>query len=276
MWRDIADRFRDAGLESADLDARLIVGYALGLDTTGLIANQREPVSAEQLAQIDTLAQRRIAGEPVARLRGTQEFFGLQFELGAETLVPRPETELLVDLALAHLKTSQDPHVLDLGTGTGCIPIALLHEMKNLNAVAVDLSGAALAVAGLNATRHQVADRLNLVEGSWFAPLKAEDQFDLVISNPPYIATPVIASLSPEVRVHDPALALDGGPDGLEAYRQILANVQRHLKPEGRLLLEIGYDQAGPLTLMCRQTGLHNVQVHRDMAGLERVVVASR
>lgn len=276
LWRDIGRRFADAGLDSSELNARLIVGHALGLNTAAMIAGERDPVSAEHADRIEELVQRRLAGEPVARLRGFQEFYGLRFDLVPDTLIPRPETELLVDLALAHLKPLSGPRILDLGTGTGCIPIALLHELPGVNATAVDLNADALAGAHANAKRHTVQNRLQLLEGAWFAPLTGDEQFDLVISNPPYVATPVIASLAPEVRDHDPALALDGGPDGLDAYRQILAGVEAHLRPGGKLMLEIGYDQARPVGLMCRQSGLHEVHVHTDIAGHDRVIVASR
>lgn len=239
-----------------------------------MIASEHEPVTIDQHGLIEALVQRRLAGEPVARLRGIQEFYGLRFDLGPETLVPRPDTELLVDLALAFLEPLSDPKMLDLGTGTGCIPIALLHENKSLTANAVDLSDCAVQVAIGNARLHNVSERVRFDCGSWFAPLAAEAKFDLITANPPYVATPVIAGLSAEVREHDPALALDGGEDGLAAYRAILADAGGHLKPAGRIMLEIGYDQAADVRLICRRFGLHRVEVHQDLAGRDRVIVA--
>ncbi len=246
----------------------------LDLDLTGLIAAEDDPVPQHERQLIDEFGARRMNGVPVARLLGHQEFYGLRFDLGSDTLVPRPETELLVDLALAFLSPAKAPRVLDLGTGTGCIPIALLHERTDLLAVAVDLSAGALAMAQRNAERHGVSDRLTLAQGSWFTPLDPETRFDLITSNPPYIAASVINELSPEVREHDPRLALDGGADGLDAYRQILDAAPGFLRPGGRVMLEIGFDQAEAVRLIAAQSGPHEVYVHQDLAGLDRVIVA--
>ncbi len=216
--------------------------------------------------------RRRLTGQSVARIIGEREFYGLAFTLNAATLEPRPDTELLVDMAIAALPPGG--RMLDLGTGTGCIPIAVLANRPDATAVAVDLSGEALAGARINAARHGVAGRLTLVEGNWLDPLEGEAGFHLIVSNPPYIASSVIPGLSAEVREFDPALALDGGPDGLAPYRIIAAQAPRHLVSPGRLLLEIGYDQGEAVTAILAGAGWQQIAVHKDLAGLDRVVSA--
>lgn len=274
FWRLQAKRLREAGLDTPELDARLLVQYVLRLDTTSLITREHEPVADHSVRAVDALIARRLEGEPVARLVGHQEFYGRDFVLGPDTLVPRPETELLVDVALERLKGRDRPRILDLGTGTGCIAISVLAEREDAEAVATDISAGALAVAERNAQELGVGERLRLVQGSWFSPLAGEDRFDLILSNPPYIVSGVIPSLAREVRVHDPVLALDGGDDGLEAYRQIAAGADRHLKPGGALIVETGFDQREDLTLMCRENGLDKIECRADLAGHDRVVVA--
>ncbi len=216
--------------------------------------------------------RRRLTGQSVARIIGEREFYGLAFTLNAATLEPRPDTELLVDMAIAALPPGG--RMLDLGTGTGCIPIAVLANRPDATAVAVDLSAEALAAARINAGRHGVAGRLALIEGNWLEPLEGEAGFHLIVSNPPYIASSVIPGLSAEVREFDPALALDGGPDGLAPYRIIAAQAPRHLVSPGRLLLEIGYDQGEAVTAILAGAGWQQIAVHKDLAGLDRVVSA--
>lgn len=177
-----------------------------------------------------------------------------------------------MDLALKIVRPGW--RLLDLGTGTGCIPIAILANAPGVSALAVDISGEALLAARDNAERNGVAGRLALVEGSWFEPLAAGEQFDLIISNPPYIESAVIETLAPEVRVHDPRLALDGGPDGLAPYRVIADAAQHWLKPGGQLMVEIGYDQGEAVSALFAAAGFGGIAVHRDLAGLDRVVCA--
>lgn len=218
------------------------------------------------------MAERRLRGEPVVRILGEKEFYGLSFTLGEATLVPRPETEMLVTRGLELLGGRQHNTVLDLGTGTGCIIISLLVESPTAHGVAVDLSPAALVTAQHNADRYAVEKRLSLRKGSWFEPLHAGERFDLIVSNPPYIASDEIPGLMREVRDHDPVLALDGGADGLDPYRTILADAGRWLKPGGAILLEIGATQAIAVTGIAVKSGFRDVRVHKDLAGLDRVV----
>ena len=213
-----------------------------------------------------------MAGEPVARILGEKEFYGLAFGLDAATLEPRPDTELLVDLALAALPAGG--RLLDLGTGTGCIPVAILANRPDASGVATDLDAAALEMARRNAERHGVGPRLTLLRGDWFGALDPAHGagFDLIVSNPPYIASAVIETLAPEVRDHDPRLALDGGADGLAPYRVIAAQAAGWLRPGGRVLVEIGFDQGPEVAGLFAARGFGRIGVHKDLAGLDRVV----
>ena len=292
------------GFETAALDAKLLVQHALGLDTLAIATRETEPVNGAAVERVAALLQRRMTGESVARIIGEREFYGLAFGLNAATLEPRPDTELLVDLALGMLPAGG--RLLDLGTGTGCIPIAVLANQPDAKGVAVDISEKALEAARANAERHGVAGRMELLCGSWFAPLsassphgelveprgRAEDHattssfdklrmrsddrslFDLIVANPPYITSAVVETLAKEVKDFDPRLALDGGPDGLAPYRIIAAEADTWLKPEGHVLVEIGYDQGAAVSALFLEAGFEDVAVHRDLAGLDRVVSA--
>lgn len=273
-WRAVRDRFRAAGIDTPELDARLLAEAAFGRDPLGLLARENEPAEATSLARLEAFAGRRLAGEPVARILGHREFYGLDFRLGAETLVPRPETELVVDLAREALTDTERPVVLDLGTGSGAIAIALLVARPDARAVATDISEAALAVARANAEAHGVADRLDLRGGSWWAPVGRDERFGAVLSNPPYVESATIAGLAPEVREFDPYAALDGGPDGLEAYRAIFAEAARHLVPGAPLVVEIGAGQGPQLVALARQAGFGRAVVKKDLAGLDRAILA--
>ena len=255
-----------------------MTAHALGLSTLEMATREQQPVSDMDAGKVAALLQRRLTGESVARIIGEREFYGLPFRLNAATLEPRPETELLVDMALELLPP--DGRLLDLGTGTGCIPVAILANRPDAIAVAVDLSAEALEAARENGMRNSVAERLTLLQGSWFEPLsltmRADEKscFDLIVSNPPYITSAVVETLSPEVKDFDPRLALDGGPDGLAPYRIIAANAAQHLKSGGHVLLEIGYDQGAAVSALLTQAGFADVSVRQDLNGLDRVVHA--
>jgi release factor glutamine methyltransferase len=264
------------GFGTAALDAKLLTQHGLGLDALALAMRENETVDAAGAQAVAALVQRRMTGESVARIIGSREFYGLDFALNASTLEPRPDTELLVDLALGALPAGG--HLLDLGTGTGCIPIAILANQPDASAVAVDLSAQALVAAQANAARHGVDGRLRLLAGSWFEPLAegahAGERFDLIVSNPPYITSAVVETLAAEVRDFDPRLALDGGLDGLAPYRIIAGGAIDWLTPDGHLLVEIGYDQGADVSALMLEAGFADVAVHRDLAGHDRVVWA--
>jgi release factor glutamine methyltransferase len=211
----------------------------------------------------------------VSRIIGRREFWGLDFELSGAILDPRPETEMLVADLVAFGQSRPELRFIDLGTGSGAIAIAALSVLPRAQGFAVDISEEALEMAGRNARRHDVEERLTLLKGSWWEAVPPALKFDAIVSNPPYIASASIPGLSPEVRVFDPKGALDGGFDGLDAYRQIVAQAARRLNPGGILLLEIGATQGEIVAKMVSRAGLANVEVLRDLAGLDRVVAAT-
>jgi release factor glutamine methyltransferase len=261
-----------SGIESAALDARLLLARAAGIDMSALIARSGDELPALAYAAFNNHLVRRGRGEPFARIFGEAEFYGLTFKLNAATLVPRPETETLIGIVLqeAHSRFPPDIRICDLGTGSGAIVVALLSELKEARAVATDISEEALAMAWLNAERHGVHSRLTLRVADFTAA--PGGRFDIIVSNPPYIRSAVIPMLEREVRDHDPLVALDGGSDGLSAYRAILSQAGTILAPGGFLALEIGHDQGETVAGLCREAGLSNVQIRRDLGGRARVV----
>jgi len=274
-WRQVRDRFRAAGLDTPELDARLIAQKAFGLDAMALVRREREIVPAAAMVELDRSAQRRLAGEPVSRIIGEKEFWNLKFSVNAATLTPRPETEMLVQEGLAFLEARRSPHLVDLGTGSGAIAISMLDALPKAKAFATDISEETLAAARANAQRHHVADRIQFRQGAWWQAVPHTELFDLIVSNPPYIATEAIGGLDPEVRLFDPKLALDGGWDGLEAYRAIAAQAARRLNPGGLALFEIGYNQGEAVSRMFGRANFGRVEVLKDLQGLDRVIKAS-
>jgi release factor glutamine methyltransferase len=229
----------------------------------------------EQGARLSDLAARRLAREPLARLIGEQEFFGLAFQLNPDTLVPRPDTETLVEAVLARVPADRAPTILDIGTGTGAILVALLIHRPTAIGIGTDLAEGAVALARANAARHGITDRARFQ----VADLAPEDlaPVDILVSNPPYIRTADMPGLDPEVRLHDPRLALDGGPDGLAVYRRIAAEAPRLVVPGGLIALEIGYDQADVVAGLLSGAGLLvEPDPIRDLGGRDRVIVARR
>lgn len=272
--RLIRGLFRDAGVEAADLEARDLVGRVLRLDLTGLVVSGQRLLEADEAARLSAAASRRLAGEPLARIFGEAEFWGLSFRLGPDTLVPRADTETLIRVAATRLRaTDGAPIIADLGTGSGAILAALLVAWPRAFGLGADISAGALAVAATNLASLGLSDRGRLVRAS-FADALAPGRFDVIASNPPYIASAVVSGLMREVREHDPLLALDGGPDGLDAYRALLGPTFRALKPGGLLVLEIGFDQADAVRLFCGEAGFAAIEVARDLGGNDRVVSA--
>ncbi len=273
--RDLRRTLTEAGFETAGLDARLLVIAALGISPTDLITRPDAPLSAAEAEHLADLARRRLAHEPVARIVGEREFWGLPFRLSPETLVPRPDTETVIETALALIPDRQAPlTIADFGTGSGCILTALLHELPGARGLGIDRSLGALRTARLNAHMNGVDDRSLFVASDWASAVRGP--FDLVVSNPPYIASPEIPGLDREVREHDPLLALDGGPDGLDAYRVLLSEAGRLLKPGGLMVLEIGYDQAEALRHLARDKGLEVLKIAPDLSGNPRCVALAR
>jgi release factor glutamine methyltransferase len=273
--RALATRFRQQGIDSAELDARLLTGDAFGLDLTGLIAATTRIVTPDEAAHLENFLQRRLAGEPVARILGVKEFWGLTLNLSAATLVPRPDTETVVELALEVCRRQERRRIADIGTGSGAILLALLSELPDATGVGTDISLEALGTARDNAARLGLTPRAAFVACNYTAALSGP--FDLIVSNPPYIRSTDIAGLDREVREYDPPRALDGGPDGLAAYRAIAPDAARLLAPGGTLIVEAGYGQSGPIEELMSASGLTpDVPPKADLAGIPRAVAGRR
>ncbi len=267
-------------LDDPGREARLIVSHAAGLSAADLLARPDMDVSPDAADQAREIAAARAGGRPLSRIMGAREFYGLSFALTSDTLDPRPETEMIVDQALAFLNTipGEGPiEGLDLGTGTGCIPIALLMHCPRLRMTAADISPGAIQAAGKNADTHGVSDRLSLCVSDWYQNIVVPPGgFDVVISNPPYIPLGDVAGLAPEVRDHDPIRALSAGDSGLEAYDMLFSGLSRVINATGRAFFEIGIGQAAALTKMAEKYGLDVRRVLNDYAGIPRVMEISR
>ncbi|MBS7705350.1 peptide chain release factor N(5)-glutamine methyltransferase [Chelatococcus asaccharovorans] len=274
--RLVADAFAAARLDTPALDARVLLCKALDIAAIDLATEPDVAIGPAAAALADMVA-RRLRREPVARICGRQEFWGLPFTLSAATLVPRPDTETLVEAALKAMRdegrAGSRLRILDLGTGSGCILIALLSELPAATGVGIDLSPEAARMARDNAAMNGVGERASFLVGDWAAAVKAP--FDLIVSNPPYIGTGDIEALAPDVKLYDPRLALDGGPDGLAAYWRVGAEAWRLLRPGGHLFVEVGAGQAGDVGRLFAQHGLEDWVAIRDLAGIERVIHAT-
>jgi release factor glutamine methyltransferase len=271
----LARSFRADGLATPELDARLLVGHALGLDHAALAGQSARRLSTAEAELIARSTARRLDGEPVARILGAKEFWGLSLALDPETLVPRPETETVVETALAALgpeRTSAALKIADLGTGSGALLLALLSELPCTRGVGTDVSERALACARANATTLSLVARASFVACDFAAALQGP--FDLIVSNPPYVARDAIASLAPEVRDFDPRRALDGGPDGLDAYRSIAAMAKPLLAPDALLVLELGIGQLDAVSRILVGAGLAVDHVRSDLSRIPRALVA--
>jgi release factor glutamine methyltransferase len=274
--RSLADALRGDNFDTPDLDARLLVAYALGLDHAGLIRDSDRALSSAEVDAIAALAARRLKREPVARIVGMKEFWSLPFSVNAATLVPRPETETVVEEALKAIDTggkrSRPLWVLDIGTGSGALLLALLVELPNAFGVGTDISMAALTVARGNAERLGLAHRACFVACDIAAALRGP--FDLIVTNPPYVESNAIATLAPGVRDYEPRLALDGGPDGLDAYRAIAAQAPRLMAEHGCFVAEYGAGQSEAVAAILREQGLAVASVCCDISGILRTLTA--
>ncbi|HZR76251.1 peptide chain release factor N(5)-glutamine methyltransferase [Bradyrhizobium sp.] len=276
--RTLTSALNSGGVASAELDARLLVGEALELDFTGLIAAAGRRLNAEEAQRLEEFTQRRLEGEPVAHILGVKEFWGLPLRLSSATLVPRPDTETVVELALDIWRGEQggEPRrIVDIGTGSGAILLALLSEWREATGIGTDISSMALQTARLNAGRLGFAPRAAFVACNYMAALSGA--FDLIVSNPPYIRSADIAELDREVRAYDPLAALDGGADGFTAYRAIIPEAARLLAPGGALIVEAGYGQSGPILEMMAASGLTSERPPKaDLAGIPRAVAGRK
>jgi release factor glutamine methyltransferase len=273
VTRPAGRAFREAGIETPELDARLLLCHAAGLSHEAYVAGINDVLAPDAAARFGAYVVRRLEGEPVSRIIGVREFYGRPFRIDASTLDPRPDTETLIEAALAMVDREAPVRILDLGTGSGCILITLLAELPQARAVGVDVNLAALECARANAQVLGVGDRVSFIASDWLDAVSGV--FDLVVANPPYLSVADLAALSPEVRDHDPRGALDGGPDGLSAYRRIVPQLRKALRPGGFALFEVGPDQAQAVLRLLAEAGLdagEGQSLWRDLAGRPRVV----
>jgi release factor glutamine methyltransferase len=271
------DALAQAGIDNPSLDTRLLVAHALGCEHVDLALEPERILTPEEIAKIDALIARRAKREPVARILGLREFWGLSFALNEATLEPRPDTEALVEVVLKSRAPSLGPRTptfLDIGTGTGCLLLALLHELPEATGLGIDIAPRAVQQARHNAGRLGLTTRASFRVNYWLEALG--EMFDIIVCNPPYVASADIPSLMPEVRDHDPHEALDGGADGLDVYRFLIPQLPYFLNPSGLAVFEIGQGQAEAVTALFRTAGFTKTSVHKDLAGIERCIAAQR
>ena len=265
-----------AGVPEARREASSLLSFVLRKDRTFLISHAEDPVDDSSLDQLREFVERRATGEPLQYITGVQDFFGREFRVTPDVLIPRPETELLVEATL-EVVVRDKAFLCDVGTGSGCIAVTLLCEIPEARAVAVDKSPAALEIAKLNAARHSVEDRAVFLVSDCFDALDPNEyQFDLIVSNPPYVSETAISGLQREVRDHEPLVALSPGPDGLSVIRRLLSEAPAYLKPNGYMLMEIGFDQGEKVRSLIDPTVWSLVEVRPDLQSIPRIVVLQR
>ena len=278
LLAELRRAFSDKGIDTAGLDARLLVGGILDLDSTALLTGTDRAVSQEQAEAVRSAMNQRLAGRPVHRILGARKFHGLDLRLSPETLEPRPDTETLVEASLtavaAIAAAKGECRVLDLGIGTGAVGLAIIADCGQATCLGIDIAPGAVTTAAENAARLGLSGRYEAKIGDWFEGIS--DQFDVIVSNPPYIRSEDIAGLADEVRLHDPLAALDGGADGLDAYRMIAAGAQAKLLAGGAVFVEIGIGQTDDVSALFTASGLVRTGVFKDFAGIERVIGFAR
>ena len=274
-WNAAKQRLQAAGVEGPVIDARLLVEAAADATRTDIIAEPRRPLSDEQALRLEDFISRRERREPVSHILGRKGFWKIMLTVTPQVLTPRPDTETLVEWALRQYPDGTAFSMLDLGVGSGAIILAILAERAAAKGLGVDVSEEALAVARENAANLGLASKVALLRGDWTRGLDG-DAFDLVVSNPPYIRSAEIETLDPEVKDHEPRIALDGGADGLDAYRLLAPEILRVLRPGGRFAVEIGYDQSAAVEALFKSAGGAEVATLKDLALKDRVVIGTR
>ena len=269
--QEASRRLLETGVSSPDLDARILLGEAMGLTSAELISGSRSPIRADSLASADQMLDSRISGVPVHRILGRREFYGREFQLSRETLIPRPDTEILIDYIVSKYASRYDPiRILDIGTGSGILAVTLAIELPAAMVVASDVSQDCLGTALQNAMRLGVSDRVSFVHSDLFA--RVCGKYDLIVSNPPYVPAAEIPRLQKEVRCHDPIRALDGGEDGLDFYRSIFARAAEYLTDQAMICVEVGINQHQEVCSIGVENHFTVVDVLSDFSGTERVV----
>ena len=267
----------NAGVPEARREAGSLLSFIIGKDRTFIISHAEDLLSDDSFPRFQEGVERRASGEPLQYITGVQDFFGREFRVTTDVLIPRPETELLVEAAIELVGDTSEPFICDVGTGSGCIAITLLCELRGARAVAVDTSPAALEVAKLNARNHSVIDRIEFVVSDCFSTLDAgQYQFDLVVSNPPYVSEAMIDGLQREVRDHEPLVALSPGPDGLRVIRRLILEAPGFLKNDGHLIMEIGFDQGEAVRGLVDENIWSLRDIRPDLQSIPRIVVLQK
>jgi release factor glutamine methyltransferase len=278
--REAAESLRRSGVPEARREAASLLAFVISRDQTFMLTHPEHALAPAEVESFRAAIERRAAGEPLQYITGRQEFFGLEFEVTPDVLIPRPETELLVETALELMDETRSPvheavspRVCDVGTGSGCIVITILHERPRAEALALDISAAALSVAARNAARHNVSERLSLVASDCFAALDPRQaRFSMIVSNPPYVAEAALTGLQREVRDFEPRVALSPGDDGLRIIRKLLLDAPPLLFAGGHLLLEIGFDQHAGVQALIDPSVWSLLDIHLDLQGIPRIV----
>lgn len=278
VLKQASTRLREAGVANDLLDAQTLLAEALGRDRTYLIVNFNQELTPDVIEKFHTLIERRAAGEPLQYITGRQEFYGLEFEVTPAVLIPRPETELIVEetLRLAHLTNNDQPLIIDVGTGSGCIAVTLARELDGARVIALDISKAALAVARRNAARYDLLDRIEFLESDLLSAVRSEVQADFIVSNPPYVAAEEMPGLQREVRDWEPNTALTDNADGLSFYHRLLGDVPAYLKRGGYFLCEIGYNQAARIEDLIDRRKWREARMLDDLQEIPRTLVVRK
>ncbi|MEM1377357.1 MAG: peptide chain release factor N(5)-glutamine methyltransferase [Pseudomonadota bacterium] len=275
LYTEAVSSLNARGMDTPELDANILLEHLAGVTTLTRLTSPNTPISMSRVSAFQSALERRMMGEPVHRIIGQREFYGLPFSISPDTLVPRPDTETLVDIVGPYVeaKAQESGHcrVLDLGTGTGILALTLLTLSDDVTATGTDLSPGALKVAQNNATALGLAGRFTAIHSNWFENITCS--YDVVVSNPPYIPTHTISGLDADVRDHDPKLALDGGADGLQAYKTIAEYASHFLNANGMIAVEIGFDQAAMVTIIFEQQGFKKVRLAMDLGGRDRALL---
>lgn len=275
LWKNSKNRLETAGIESPTIDARILLIHACGVTRNDLVTNPYREIATEKVAVLDGFLVRRENREPVAHIVGKKAFWNIELKSDTRALVPRPETEVIVDLVLKFHKDQHGLSILDLGTGTGAILLSLLADRKDWSGIGIDASEVALELATENAIIHGLENRVKLQTGNWFEGLASK--FDIIVSNPPYIPSKDISSLDRDVREFDPHMALDGGEDGLDPYRIIFKEIHQYLKPNGFFALEFGINQTEKIKELAQANkNLHEFHIVKDLSNIERVIIGRR
>ena len=275
LLREASQTLRDAGVPEARREAGSLLSHVIGKDRTFLISHAEDIVAGDDLARFRETVARRASGEPLQYITGVQDFYGREFRVTTDVLIPRPETELLVEAALEVIAHKPAPLICDVGTGSGCIAITLVCERTDARAVAVDVSVPALAVAEDNARRHAVGDRMRFTISDCFDSVD-RTAFDLVVSNPPYVAADALPGLQREVRDHEPLVALSSGADGLDVIRRLLRDAPAFLKTDGYLIMEIGFDQGEKVQRLINENLWRLDEIRPDLQGIPRIVLVQK